>query len=117
MKLAAIALVFCAVAFGQSAPSQHPLLDGLKPAEPSDLFQGRVLSMDLLHAPPKFAAIGPKVLLASPAPRVCAIPLLQALPANGKTDYKIRIYTPPAPEPQTALNNQAGAGIGIPACK
>lgn len=100
MRLTAISLSFCAVAFGQSAPGilNNPgLLDNLNPSQ-ADRLQQHLKTLRLI--PPQ----APRVIVMRKNPEVCAVPLLQALPPNDKTDYKLRIFRPTAPpEAKTVL--------------
>lgn len=105
MKLVALSLVFCAAAVCQDAV-QTSILDSLNPKMP-DLAQ-RFKSMKLL-LPPK------PVIVITGKPKVCAIPLLNALPAKGSVDYKIQVVRPNIPASQIAAT--APPQPGIPACK
>jgi hypothetical protein len=92
MRLAAIAPLFCAVAFGQSAPPVG-LLDKLNPSQADRLKQHlKTLKLTPLHSP--------TVVVVRRNPGVCAVPLLQALPPNDKTDYKLRVFRPTMPPEQ-----------------
>jgi hypothetical protein len=88
MRLAATALLFGASTFGQNALSQ-------------DQIQRHLKSLKLL-VPSK---PGTRVVFLgrAPIPAVCAVPLLQALPPNDHTDYKLRIFKPPAPVDSKAV--------------
>jgi hypothetical protein len=55
------------------------------------------------------------VIVVSGEPKVCAIPLLNALPARSSVDYKIRVVKPAMPAEQLAAT--APPQIGILACK
>jgi hypothetical protein len=139
MRFAAVFLCFCAVAFSQSAPGnnlqqavQLELLDKLNPPS-QDLLKRRIESMklDSLNPPSQdslkrliesMKLDGPKTLpgqtvVIGPDPArnsVCAIPLLNALPAQGKVDYKLRIVEPAPPGERTVTKRSEA---GIPACK
>jgi hypothetical protein len=99
MKLLALSLAFCGAAFGQSLT-------------PNEDLQKRLESMKLLNAP-KDSWAQPLTFFAH-KPEVCAIPLLNMLPAKSNVDYKIQIVKPKQSEPRPA---KAPADIGIPACK
>jgi hypothetical protein len=105
MRLVVVSLVFCAVAFSQSAPDNN-LQDFF-----AKRFAKRLESMKLPNGP---ALTGKPAALAH-APEVCAIPLLNALPARSSGDYKIRIVKPNVPAGQMA--GDAPSHLGIPACK
>jgi len=105
MKLVALSLVFCAMAVCQDAV-QSSILDGLNPKMP-DLAQ-RFKSMKLLIP-------GRPVIVVTGEPKICAIPLLNALPARSSVDYKIRVVKPAWTDAQLAAT--APAQLGMPACK
>jgi hypothetical protein len=77
-----IALFFSGMAFSQSSPNHFQLPDKL--TDPHT--QPKVLT-GLLN--------GPQLQIA-PRATVCAIPLLNALPAKSKADFKIQVIKPPA---------------------
>jgi hypothetical protein len=83
------------------------LLDKLKPAPSlAEMAQKRFLTMNL-----KPLTVLKPVFAREGTPKVCAIPLLNALPATSSGDFKIQVYKPAAtvdPMPSAA---------GIPACK
>ena len=81
---AGIALFFSGMAFSQSSPNHFQLPDKL--TDPQT--QPKVLA-GLLSGPQPMIQIALKAT-------VCAIPLLNALPANSKTDFKIQVIKPPA---------------------
>ena len=73
-----IALFFSGMAFSQSSPNHFQLPDKL--IDPH--VNPKVLTQPLIQIAPRST--------------VCAIPLLNALPANSKTDFKIQVTKPPA---------------------
>jgi len=105
MKLVALLLAFCAAGFCQDAV-QSSILDGLNPKMP-DLAQ-RFKSMKLVFP-------ANPVILVTGQPKVCAIPLLNALPAKSSVDYKIQVVRPNLPAGQMAAT--APPQLGIPACR
>jgi hypothetical protein len=129
MKLVALALVSCALAFAQSDPAKSPLLDGLKPMDQFERLQQHLKGMKLMTSPlnPPDSTAPLKLqslqqMLAARGrlnvvPRVCAIPLLQALPAQDRTEFKLQVVRPAVPPEQPAASSGAGTGLGIPACK
>ena len=109
-----IALTFCAVAFGQSSPNHFQLPDKLTDPHAEMATQPRLLVGPKLlvgpsnGAPPILTLRGIQV---TPNAKECAIPLLNALPAKGNVDYKIRVTTPPA-DPVDHMP----IARGLPAC-
>jgi hypothetical protein len=99
MKLVAFALALCPLAFSQTAPEIH-LLD--HPNLVRDLLTHRlnVQPSAVFHIAPK------------PAP--CAIPLAQALPSRGRTDYRIRVMKPHLAAAQLAAETPK---VGADACR
>ena len=86
-----IAFAACGSVFCQTGDPQLSLL-------PQDeargfLNQQRLKNMHLLNAPPvPGLSTAPAPAVAPPATPVCAIPLLNALPAaDGNVDYKMRV--------------------------
>ena len=86
---AGIALFFSGMAFSQSSPNHFQLPDKL--IDPQT--QPKVLS-GLMNLPQPLPA--QPILRIGPKATVCAIPLLNALPANSKADFKIQVIKPPA---------------------
>ncbi len=84
-----IALCFSGMAVSQSSPNHFQLPDKL--IDP--LRQPKVLS-GLMNLPQPLPA--QPILRIAPKVTVCAIPLLNALPANSKADFKIQVIKPPA---------------------
>jgi hypothetical protein len=84
-----IALFFSGMAFGQSSPNHFQLPDKLIDPHP----QPKVLT-GLMNLPQPLPA--QPIVVVSPKATVCAIPLLNALPANSKADFKIQVMKPPA---------------------
>ena len=97
MRFAAVFFAFCAVAFSQSATDNY-LKNRFK-----------TLKLESLKISP-----GQTVVVTGAPDRnsVCAIPLLNALPAQSKVDYKLRIVKPVSPTELVAPQP-----VGIPACK
>lgn len=90
MKYAAgIALFFSGMAFSQSSPNHFQLPDKL--TDPHT--QAKALS-SLMNLPQPLP-VQPIIRIA-PKATVCAIPLLNALPANSKADFKIQVIKPQA---------------------
>ena len=77
-----IALFFSGMAFSQSSPNHFQLPDKL-----TDPHVKQKVLTGLLNRPQ---------LRIAPRETVCAIPLLNALPANSKADFKIQVIKPPA---------------------
>jgi hypothetical protein len=99
MRFAAVFFAFCAVAFSQSATDNY-----LK-----NRFKSLKLEAEKMSP-------GQTVVVTGVPERnsVCAIPLLSALPAESKIDYKLKIVKPAAPaEPAAATRSE----VGIPTCK
>jgi hypothetical protein len=90
MKYAAgIALFFSGMAFGQSSPNHFQLPDKLiDPHAHPKVLTGLMNLPQPLPVQP-ILRIGPKAT-------ACAIPLLNALPANSKADFRIQVIKPPA---------------------
>jgi len=86
---AGIALFFSGMAFSQSSPNHFQLPDKL--IDPHT--QPKVLS-GLMNLPQPLPA--QRILGIAPKATVCAIPLLNALPASSKADFKIQVIKPPA---------------------
>jgi hypothetical protein len=85
---AGIALFFSGMAFSQSSPNHFQLPDKLIDPNPQPkAFTGLMNLPQPLPAQPMLR-IGPNAT-------VCAIPLLNALPANKKADFKIQLIKPP----------------------
>lgn len=107
MKLIALSLAFSASAFCQSASPNAVNEDAIKKL----LESGKLLEL------PKLPARSPEmpnpIIVGKPA-TTCAIPLLNALPAKGRIDYKIQIVNP---KPTALVSKDAPPQIGIPACK
>jgi hypothetical protein len=93
MRFAALFFAFCAVAFSQSATDNY-LKNRLK---------------TLKFEAPKISSGQTVVVTGSP---VCAVPLLNALPAQSRIDYKLRIVKPVSPTERVTPRP-----VGIPACK
>jgi hypothetical protein len=104
MKLLALSLALSAKAICQSAPPNALNEDALK----------KLLEVQKLPALPALSPTMPKVIIVGKPVTVCAIPLLNALPANGNIDYKIQIVGPRQAE---RVSKDAPVQIGIPACK
>ena len=103
MRLASIALVFSALASAQTA--QNPSTGTL-----SDAWRQRLKDLKLIgpeHITIQQMTVGSK-------PKGCAIPLLNALPANNNVDYKIHTVKPPA---NVEHSNAVAPQIGLPACE
>jgi hypothetical protein len=84
-----IALFFSGMALGQSSPNHFQLPDKLiDPLPQPKALSGLMNLPQPLPAQP-FPRIAPKAT-------VCAIPLLNALPAKSKVDFKIQVMKPPA---------------------
>jgi hypothetical protein len=81
---AGIALFFSGMAFSQSSPNHFQLPDEL--IDPH--VKQKVLSGLMNGTKP--------MIWTAPRAPVCAIPLLNALPANSKADFKIQVIKPPA---------------------
>jgi hypothetical protein len=81
---AGIALFFSGMAFSQSSPNHFQLPDKL-----IDPHVNPKALTGLLNGPQPMIWTAPKAT-------VCAIPLLNALPANSKADFKIQVIKPPA---------------------
>lgn len=109
MRLAAIALLFSALLLGQTAPGQSA------PGQTSqDLavkaLQERLKNLKLIE-PSHFSI---QQAPAASNPKLCAIPLLNALPANNKAENKMPIVKPPENVEHTkAMTSQ----LGLPACE
>jgi hypothetical protein len=106
LRLAATGLVFSALAFGQTAPdstAQEQLLR--KKAEAA--LQERLKSLKLIDR-------SHITIQQTARPSSCAIPLLNALPAKGEGDFRIRTFRP---GPNTEGTNAATPQIGLPACE
>jgi len=73
-----IALFFSGMAFSQSSPNHFQLPDKLTDPHVNP----KVLTQPLIQIAPRAT--------------VCAIPLLNALPAKSKADFKIQVIKPPA---------------------
>jgi hypothetical protein len=121
MKLIAVSMLFSAALFGQTPqgngspqPQWSPLLDKLVPPFPQEALKKRFENMTLLNGP-AMLWVKPLVTAQAETPKVCAIPLLNALPAKASVDYKIRVVKPNVQDALTARSAQPR--IGIPACK
>jgi hypothetical protein len=104
IRFVAIFFVFCAPAFGQSAPDNNLS---------QDLLKKRIESMNLFTLNAPTALPVQKVVIVG-KPAVCAIQLLNALPADSKADYKLRIVKPASPTEGAAAPTPQ---LGLPACK
>ncbi|HKD08653.1 MAG TPA: hypothetical protein VKB79_22310 [Bryobacteraceae bacterium] len=89
-----IGVAACASAFCQTAGPQFQLLPQ---DQAQNILNQHLKNLKLLNAPTAPVNGGP-VLKLSTAPSACAIPLLNALPAAGNIDYKIRVLRAPATE-------------------
>ena len=101
------ALAFWAPAFAQTTPhtSQAPSTDKL-----SDAWRQRLKDLKLID--PEHITIQRMARAAKPTG--CAIRLLNALPAHGTADYKIRTVKPPA---NVEHSEAVAPQIGLPACE
>ena len=110
MRLVFPTLCFCAVALGQTAPvPTFQLPQTLTEARPN-LWEERLKSLKLIE--PSHVAI--PQMVAAVKPKACAIPLLNALPAQPKVDYKMRVFKPAE---NVEGSNAATPQIGLPACE
>jgi hypothetical protein len=92
---AGIALFFSGMAFSQSSPNHFQLPDRLiDPHTPPKVLPRQPAGWGLMNLPQP-APVQP-ILRIGPKDTVCAIPLLNALPANSKADFRIQVIKPPA---------------------
>src|SRR5215469_18653849 len=110
-----IGVVACASAFCQAAGPSLQLI----PQDEARNFlnQQRLKSLNLLKAPSvPGLSTAPAPAPAPPASSVCAIPLLNALPAAGKVDYKIQVIRPPAVKAEGSFVPFGSGSAPFPPC-
>ena len=111
-----IGVAACASAFCQTAGPQFQLI----PLDPGqNVLNQRLKDPKLLnfHSAPAFGLSTAPAPAVSPAASVCAIPLLNALPAAGKIDYKMRVLPAPAVGARGSIIPFTSGGPPFPPCR